>query len=750
MSVRRLFATSRPQLLAAAIAGVVMTSLAPVPTLADTARTLEEVIVTAQRREQSLQSVPIAVTSLSGADLERANIFSIQQVSQQTPSLNISQISANPATARITLRGQVQAETIFTADPSVGVYLDEVYLGRTQGAMFDFFDIQRVEVLKGPQGTLYGRNTTGGTIKLVPNKAEPDAGLTGYGKAGVGNYSARRLETGINVPLVAGVAALRLSGLLNQRDGYSTTRVVDSVTRAFIEDVDTNDKGTEALRVNLVVNASDQLTFELSADYADIQTNGSLDYSLNGDHVLVPNVSYERSSSDPLKGTNDFKPYANNRSSGASLTTTYDFTDSTQGKLIYAYRRQDGEYALDLDGSDQFFYNSEPFYGSEQQSAEAQLSGTALADRLEWTTGLFWFEESGYDLSPHQQLGYFGAALGAYDINLGWGQNDSQSAFVHGTYHFSDTLSTTLGLRWTDESRSVEAGRYRVILGNQTCQFSPHPSVDLANCVSRRSEDYDNLSWTAGLNWQLDPDILAYLKTSSGYRAGGHNMRAVSGLQYLPFAEETVQDVELGLKSTLLDNRLRVNLALYHSAYEDMQQLVLQPDVTVSISNLTDATIQGAEVEIEAQLSDAWVVDFSGSVIDIDFDDLPALGLASFPQGIQAVYTPEAQYSVGATWGKSLEVGELTANLGYTWRDSHVPDPSIAITRARPNAESEDIGLVNGRISLDIDSLDTTVSLWGTNLTDENYTENTLITSVFVLAAAQAPRMYGLDITKRF
>src|SRR5690606_13048131 len=178
--------------------------------------------------------------------------------------------------------------------------------------------------------------------------------------------------------------------------------------------------------------------------------------------------------------------------------------------------------------------------------------------------------------------------------------------------------------------------------------------------------------------------------------------------------------------------------------------LVLQPDVTVSISNLTDATIQGAEVEIEAQLSDAWVVDFSGSVIDIDFDDLPPLGLASFPQGIQAVYTPEAQYSVGATWGKSLEVGELTANLGYTWRDSHVPDPSIAITRARPNAESEDIGLVNGRISLDIDSLDTTVSLWGTNLTDENYTENTLITSVFVLAAAQAPRMYGLDITKRF
>jgi iron complex outermembrane receptor protein len=333
------------------------------PQFAVAAPRLEEVIVTAQKRDESQQEVPVAMTNFTPEDLVNRGVVNISQVAQSTPSMQITQGTGQSNVPVISLRGQVQNDAVIALDPSVGIYLDDIYLARPYGAALDMFDMARIEVLKGPQGTLYGRNTTGGTLKLITNKAETSGGVTGYVKGGVGNYNYRLMEGAINLPLIEDVLAARISLQSRDRDGYVRTHLWDDVSvfpagpaQPFRElgTYHSYDKDNSSARANIVWNVSDQLTLSAAGDYTESFSNGSGIHNYTGDiPVLNPATSALTGFTD---GRGFYDTYTNHqgkdefRNWGTSVTAEYE-ADLFAVKGVYGHRFVQTEYAFDVDAT---------------------------------------------------------------------------------------------------------------------------------------------------------------------------------------------------------------------------------------------------------------------------------------------------------------------------------------------------------------------------------------------------------------
>ncbi|MET0356534.1 MAG: TonB-dependent receptor [Cellvibrio sp.] len=756
-------------------------------------KALEEVIVTARKTEENIQAIPVAITSLSSENLVNQGITNVKAIGDATPSLTITQASGNPVSPRVSLRGQVQNDTVFTLDPSVGIYLDEIYLGRAPGAMLDLYDVQRVEILKGPQGTLYGRNTTGGAMKIITNKAETGGDLGGYLKAGAGSYSAKSIEGAINVPIIEDKLAARVAGLINKRDGYAENTIVNPITGAFVKKVDTGDKDTQSARFDLILNATDKFDVELQGDYSDFDTNGLVAYNKGGDLPVAPqsaltagilppgvpvgtppfaamagNTGYRRSSNDKSKAVTSTEPSASNIAWGTALTATYTFDNDFVAKAVYGHRQMDGRYAFDVDGTSLGIASTIQDQGAKQNTVELQLTGNSF-DSLDWVAGLYWFKETGYENSQSFSYQYAAAPLGAisspYFTN---GENKSKSAYGQSTWHFTDTLSLTTGVRWTADTKSLLSHNYTQapipggFTSPGTCNFTAGtPGITIAPgvCDSDQSKSYKHISWTAGIDWQVTDETMVYVKSSNGYRAGGQNLRGKAPVELIPFDEETVTDIEVGAKSTLWDNRLRTNFAAYRSFYKDIQNTVFvntgSPVLGTQVVNLSDAEINGAELEIAAQVLDQLVVNAAASYNDTAFTtNLTGSAATSYPLGLQAQYTPRWKYSLSANYTQPLSFGDLSYNLSYAWRDGYWANTSKANNQT-PGARTDAVGLVNARISLELASIDTTIGLWGTNLADKEYVQNALVfraggSYTFVNTNPQEPRMFGVDVTKKF
>jgi iron complex outermembrane receptor protein len=780
---------------------------APNSALAQAPKGLEEVIVTARKTEENIQNIPVAITSLSSQDMVKNGVLNVKDINLTTPSMNITQASGNPVSARVSLRGQVQNDTVFTLDPSVGIYLDEIYVGRAPGAMLDFYDIQRVEILKGPQGTLYGRNTTGGAIKIITNRAETGGDLGGYVKGGVGNFNGKTVEGAINIPLIQDKLAARVAGVINKRDGYADNTIVDAVSGAPLETVATGDKNTQSARFDIVLNATDKLDIELQGDYSDLDTNGLVSYNKRGDVPAdaqsfvtsqffptaggpqpysiiygngvgnffgLPDGNYVRSTNDKLKATTNTKPYANNITWGTALTATYTFDNDMVAKAVYGHRKVDGKYAFDVDGTSLGIVNTYQSQGAKQDTVELQLSGDS--DVLEWVAGLYWYKETGYEDS--QSILFFTSATpqGALANPFsGTGENKSKSVYGQATWHITDTVSLTGGLRDTWDTKSyVSSPNENIPFGPGGfvspgfCNFTAGaPGITVVTdaggrglvCESDQSKSYQHISWTAGIDWQVLDDVMVYLKSSNGYRAGGQNLRGTFAATLIPFDPEEVTDIEAGLKSTLWDNRLRANLAAYRSYYKDIQSTIFVTNpaggpLSTQVVNLTDAEINGAELELTAQVIDELVLTGTASYTDTSYTKaLTGADLASYPQGLQSTFTPRWKYSLGGTYTQPLSVGDLVFNVNYAWRDGYWANPSKANNQT-PTARTDAIGLLNARITLEITSIDATIGVWGTNLADKEYVQNSLVFSAggptFVSTNPQEPRMFGVDVTKRF
>jgi iron complex outermembrane receptor protein len=769
---------------------------------------VETVTVTARRRVENVQKVPVAVTPFSGEKLIERNMKTVEDVARETPSLNIQSRILDTSQKSFSLRGQVQNDQLVTLDPSVGVYLNDQYMSRSAGANLDFFDVERVEVLAGPQGTLYGRNTTGGAIKVITAAPDPDAGFSGYVAGQYGEFDLYRFEGAANIALSEDFA-IRIAALRTARDGYSTTFVgrhsdpagadaFDQYNGAYPfcassslpctppVAVDTDNLDTTAVRFSALGNLSDKLSINVVADWSKQDTNGGARINRGGDLVTAPvgglkffgnaHAVAPCNSTDFYTTCSDITPFSTIDAWGVGVTAAYEIDDKATLKLIYGHRDADGAFASSIAGTGLFFTGSRLYQTSSQDSVEGQLLGEI--DWLKYIAGVYWLSEDaneeqfskGASIGGCTPLDADPSCLpGSFELERkieGDVTNDTFAIYGQGTIALSETVDLTLGARYTEDEKTIVAGTFLLSnpgLPTGFCVIGPTAPpfpVSLATCNFQREKTFTHLSWTASLDWEATEDLLLYVKGSNGYRAGGHNLRAVTPAMRAPFDPETVTDVEVGAKWDLLDDRLRLNTAYYHSFYEDIQVslLVQVPGVglTTQVVNLAEADVDGVELQARFFLTPELSVDGTASWLNFEYTD-PLL----VPQLV-----PDYKYNVGATYDLPVSYGTWTVHGGYSYQDDYCVTSFAVVAAGNPFACVDGRGLVDGRITLDLEEHGLQLALFGTNLTDEEYYEvpltgsngNTVppaipsafVNSTFNTATVGAPRILGVEVRKQF
>ncbi len=703
-SVRRSWASA--YLLAIAVAGLSATASA----------TLEEVVVTARKTAESLQDTPISVTALSGDRLEDMGLSRITKLQNVTPNLvfqNTPAYSGAGNNAAVYIRGVGQKDFVPTIDPGVGIYVDEVYLGRSAGAVLDMIDIQQVEILRGPQGTLFGKNTIGGAISITTTKPNEEFG--GKVDIKVGTDERRNIRGVLNLPLSDTLFARGSFGSL-QQDGY--------VFRPF-DGKDLGNQDTLMGRLALRWAPSDTFTADLSFDYYDDETNGppllitrvdgfpeSATAIPGGNFPFINNLfagfSPDFGGPNPIVCTFPNAPSAcftsanavtgNNTNLGTgpnysemeneavSLTLTWDL-DAFTAKLITSYRSLDGEFANDRDGYPQndgqpavpglpILVNPVTHYfdtfKQDQFSVELQLTGSAIEDRLSWVAGVYAFEEDGENINPVDFTTVSLQSGGYFDYS-------SEAVFAQATFDFTEKLSATAGIRYTKEDRDYLPDQYieEMPLGGLPFPcFNSDGSTKIC-ALGDRAVPYETVNNSisestpmVSISYSFTDDVMLYGTYSEGFKVGGFTQRIFPPEPSLPaFGPEYVDSLEAGIKAELLDNSLRVNLAVYSADYSDLQILISEPSrVGPYTTNAGDATIDGFELEINYLSENGVLIDLAVGYTDAGYDSLNPDLFSGLRVSDPFVFISEWNTNLSVTKTFDTQVGEITPRLDWSWR----------------------------------------------------------------------------------
>lgn len=683
---------------------------------------LDTITVTARKKEENLQTTPVAVTALGADTLDERQITNVEGVQYNAPNILILPTTGGSAIP-IAIRGQVGSENTAANDQAVGVYIDGVYAARSSIGFLELVDVERVEVLRGPQGTLFGRNTTGGAINIVT--PTPDGEFSGRVTGRYGNFNAWDVLGHVNVPIMGDEVAARVSFKHGERDGYG-----ESLTTGL----DFNDANTDYVRGVLRI-APENSIFDvtLAGDYFNRQGNGvlaALDFVQPGStadtffgfsNFISPEFQTNFSQLDSFEDIT---------AKGASATINIDL-GGVQLKSISAARYTENNVNTDADGSPlpiiEFEQNNEQ---EQQYSQELQLSGST--ERFDWILGGYFFTENNDDATRSTTADTFG-------------QIDNQSVAIFGqaTYSLTDRLRFTGGLRYTWDDRETVISL--LTPGSTACTIPVVQLDDPAGCTVTRSADFSYLSYLANIDYQLNDNVFAYVKTSRGNRSGGFNHR-----QILPaYNPEQVTDYEIGLKTDLFDNRLRANLALFYSDYKDVQRTVvtvINGAPSAVVSNAAEAEIFGAELEVSALPTDNLEIGGSLGLLDPSyktFDD-PLLGDRS---GEPFAYAPDTTYSLYANYTIPLSIGDakLHADWGYRSRVFYE-------TRTGNQGSQAGYGVLNLRGSLGIGE-NVELAMFAKNVNNAEY--NTFVLDVvsafgYTLGYRGYPRTWGGEITVRF
>jgi iron complex outermembrane recepter protein len=706
---------------------------------------LEEVIVTARRRTERLQDVPISVSALGAADLQARSLVSTGELGRAVPNLTIDPASTTKNAYRAYIRGVGQTDFLITSEPGVGMYLDGVYLSRLTGGIMSLLDIDRIEVLRGPQGTLFGRNTTGGAISIVTRKPQQD--LEGEISGSAGNYDARSGRVMVNAPL-GDRAAGRLSLLRSRSDGY----FVNTYSGERLSDTDVS-----GARGSLLVQPAGNVELTLVADYVRQRES-----SLGGECLLLEQTTLLRSLLDAVTGfdaacaattgTSKLRGQSNlpGRSDldtwGVSVIGDFDLGPVTL-KSITAWRGLEAHENRDLDQSPISFL--EDYVGPTEQaqvSQELQLIGQGWDGRLDWVGGLYGLREA----SSERALGTLAPDL-AFLLGDGFTQtsrtstrNVTYAAYGEMTLAVTDRVSLSAGLRY-----SVDDKRMR-----KTSRLASSGAL-----VFRGDGEEDYGAWTPRLvaQYQAADDVMLYASWSRGFKSGGFNGRATSELQLDPFGDERLSAWEGGVKSGWLDNRLQVNAAVFYSDYQDIQLTVnrLVPEtasITAVIENAAEATIRGLELEIVARPVAGLLLSGGLGLTDAEYDEWmdidPLTGQPVDRSGLDFQSTPKFDWNLSLEYAFALgNLGQVTARSDYARRGAIYHD-AFNTDLIRQGG----YGLWNARIGLETDS-GVGVALWAKNIGDTRYLTGAIATEGSLGFGARwwgPPRSYGVDLTYRF
>jgi iron complex outermembrane receptor protein len=708
---------------------------------------VEEVIyVTARRRAEPLQTTPIAVTAISPADLEERNVTDITGVTGMTPNLKLDAVTYSSQTARIYIRGVGQDDSVVTADPGVGVYIDGVYIGRAQAALQAINDVERIEVLRGPQGTLFGRNTIGGAINIITAPPAADFG----GELMVRGGSDSLVESRLSLNLTnSDVFGARLSVATVDRDGF--------MTNAF-DGSDRNSRGLAGGRLSMRYAPGSSLAGNLVMDFTDQDRRSSIGecrYTGRGSLVGAANLFGFRQAcdatvldGDPFLGASDFLD--TDTSTNAGATFSLNWTGSSLSFLsISSYREADSELALDIDVSAANYAHQISPVDYNQISQELQLSGST--DEVQYTTGLYYFNEEVDGRATTTVLPQFPLTPAIAPLNAlnsivrSQPDNESVAAYGQGSFELGERASVTAGLRYTDEHKEID---YVSLL-------------NLTNTVAAdffQQADFSEFTGLLSGAYELSDRVFGYLSVSRGFKSGGFNGRPLPGQASLePFEPELVNSAELGLKSTLAGGKVRLNGALYYNDYEDLQLTIFQAapggGFASVVRNAAQATVQGAELELRASTGKGFEIFGHLGLIDAQYDeffaDLDSDGTVTDNTHLDFKHTPPYDFSIGVQYTTAVAGSNLlTLQAEVTGRDE---TPSVTA-----NVEGTEITayeLLNARAAYDFLNGKVQFALWGRNLTDETYTTTGLSFADsfgFNLVFYAPPRSYGADLRWRF
>lgn len=672
----------------------------------------EEITVTARRREESLQDVPLSVSVQTAEQLDERGADNITVLQQTTPNATVQIARGSNSTLISFIRGVGQQDPLWGFEPGVGLYVDDVYIARPQGAVLDIFDINRIEVLRGPQGTLYGRNTIGGAIKYVTNRLDPnDPHLTA--RFNYGSYNQTDVILTGSMPLtdelvVGGAVAAYV------RDGFGENLTTGA---------EHYNKDVEAYRLSAEWAPTDDLFFRFSADHVNDDSNArhghrELSYPAGGAaYDVLPNVY------DTRGGAGDDNHV---ETTGYSIMGEWDVNENLTFKSITAYRRGETDTIIDFDGTANPTLDVPAYYADDQFTQELQLLWET--DRIQAVAGLFYLDAS---------------AEGAFDTVVGLlnttvftrGQVDTESlaAFADVSFDLTDTLSASVGARWTRDEKEGTVYRQN-FTGLRSPLFGNAAAVPgLLRTNYTNSRTFEEVTPRVSLTWEPSDDLTLYASYSQGFKSGGFDMRGDAVLTPATvngYDPEFVDTYEIGFHSSWFNGRANLSGAIFTSEYSDMQITRQEPTLGGSIASFVDnaaqATIDGAELEGSVVVTDSLTANFAIGYIDAEFGEYnsfavnPAPPPATIPIDLSGVAsfqnTPDLTGAFSLSYSVPVGPGALTFTPSASYRGD-----SQMFEFAAPALDQPAYWLYNASVTWVSDNDRLRLGLHGLNLGDEEY-----------------------------
>ena len=731
----------------------------------------DDIVVTAQRREERLVDVPISVSAVGSAALERAQVSTVTDLATVVPNIQINETIGNSFGPLITIRGlSPSADTSLARDQPVGIYIDGVPIGKSTGAAFDMVDLERVEVLRGPQGTLYGKNTIGGAVNMVTRA--PTGEFGGQLLVGGGSYGQFTQRLSVDLPEVAGFSA--------------KVGVVTKLDKGYFRNTARGERyGKQELwagRIDLMWRPVDGFSARYAYDISDSKgtPNQLALTALTGsgatafvNAMAAPYLTEGRTRDTAAQSAilSDF------RTTGHSLTLEWQpgLGDLTL-KSITARRTAFTDSASDFDGTPLDLLRIILRNNYKQFTQEVQAIGTA--GDFKYTLGFFYLDDD-YDVYNPRWNFQFGGD--AYDISERGGHSKSyagygQFAWTPGA--LDERLTASIGVRYTRESKSA----YELLLSNSAYRTNP---AAVGSGVFLRDADGNPVTRSGGpaagarpgaggigytdlsplqnsgvwkrfnpefnILFKIQPDFSIYGRVATGFKSGGINDTASNNAAFMTsYNPEKLTSFEMGVKYAGFGNALRLNTSVYHSIYKDFQAGVLVPElVTTNIINAGKAKFTGVEVEGALRPVDSLTFNFGGGYVDARYTDFILPDGTDVTNNYVLSRVPKWNYQLGALFRQDAGFGRLEASLNYSWRSSQ-----FASITPDPLSKMPSYGLLDGRIALTEiglgGSATAELALWGRNLADKKYLVSAINLGVLTIVQYGDPRTVGGELRIRF
>ena len=758
---------------------------------------IEEVVVTAQKRTESMQDVPISVSALSSNDLESLQLRDSGEIAAQIPNLQVNG-TAGDGMPTFSLRGVSMSDFSFNQSSPVAIYVDEVYKGNRSLFGLQLYDLERAEVLRGPQGTLYGKNSTGGAINFIAKKPTVEQ-QEGYITAGFGNFDRWSVEGAYNMP-VNDKLAIRLAGTYEKADGWQDNKTTGVKDASAIDEY--------AVRLSALWEPSEELQFILRASTSEsdavnfgiVAANvgpggiGAGIYSLY-DLLGATNPVDGSTYADGTRVGLDFTDVESEQdlkrkidSDSVSLTANWDITDNLTITSVSSYDDGKARIPEDADGSANTLINTKNRVDADQFAQDLRITSN-FAGPFNFIAGLYYSKE---DLTNQTTLEYSQdldvnidgvldfedcldpllASFGlpgitpeglAVDAALGGGgtgaalatlavfgcktansfdqKRTSYAAYTDGSYDFNDHWTLRFGARYSRDKTKITDYVANFLGSDDVLVF---PAIDIA----RDSITDKEFTSRVGIDYTTDAGNLFYASYSHGYRSGAFNAQAFQDPSEVTSVKpETLDAFEIGFKSTLFDKRLQLNGAAFYYSYDDQQFLDIDPQLIQTLVNIEESKIKGLELELVARPAESLLVRAGLGLIDAEVDKGILNGVDL--KGNQLIQAPDVNFNVAADWDVfSNETGILTLHIDSNYVDSQYFDVFNT-----DRTQQDSYWVANARLTFEPSYSAWSVSLWAKNLADEEYITSAIDLQTFFTydyTHVGAVRTFGADVSFRF